>query len=518
MDARWAAVCLALALTLPQSAGAYPPAAAPNPEGPPLDLGKGDRVIVRGGLGICGVGFSLDGKLLATGGDDRVIHLWDVETGAEVRRLESAPGFIRTVAFSPDGTQLASAGDGDEVLLWDVATGEELRRIGQHRNGLRLAAFSPDGKTLVSSDFDTHIGLWDVATGKQLHFWQAHTRVPYSVAFSPDGKMLASGGDVEGSIRLWDVATAKQLRSWEAHKGCVYSVEFSPDGRLLASGGGDTTAKLWEVATGKEVRRLEGHSEAVSKVAFAPDGRTLLTASHVQTVHLWETMTGKEIRRFGKHDGWVWGVAYSPTGRAVASAGKDGAAVIWALDGAAARQTRTADLTAKELDGAWRDLASTEGARSFDAAILLSSGAARQVVPYLRERLRPATRPTVEPDRLARLVRDLDDDTFEVRERATKELEELGEAASPALRKALAGQPTVEARRRLEELLEKVSARELPPERLRSVRALRVLEDLDNPDTRKLLKELAGGAADDPLTLEAAAVLARLARRVPAAP
>jgi hypothetical protein len=199
------------------------------------------------------------------------------------------------------------------------------------------------------------------------------------------------------------------------------------------------------------------------------------------------------------------------------SSSVDGTAVLWAL-GPGGDRPKVTELTATELDAAWRDLAGADAAKGFDAALALSAAPAKQVVPYLRERLRPATRATVEADRLARLVRDLDDDAFEVRERATKELAELGESAAPALRKALANPSSVEARRRLEDLLDKLTARDIPPGQLRALRALRVLEELDTPDARTILKDLAGGAADDPLTHEATALLARLARRVPPAP
>lgn len=513
MTAELITTYLALAVSLPLAAK-NPPEAPPSS----LELGTGDRVVARHSGGVSGLAFSPDGKLLATGGGDMVVRIWDVAAGKEVRRLDGLQGFVRKLVFSPDGKLLASAGDDAGVILWDVATGKEVRRVSKHANNLRTAAFSPDGKTLVSSGFDEHIGLWDVATGKQLHFFRAHPRVPYSVVFAPDGKTLASGGDNGGAIKLWDVATARQLRTWDAHTGCVYSVAYSPDGRLLVSGGGDTTARLWEVATGKEVRKLEGHKTAVSEVVFAQDGRTLLTASYDETMHLWETMTGREIRRFGKHKGWVWGAAYAPAGRVVASSGHDGLAVIWNLGSVVAPARRPAPLTAAELDGAWSDLAGADAGRALQAAFTMSAATPEQVVPWLRERLRPAAPARVATDRLERLVRDLDDRAFRVRERAFNELEKLGSQAGAALRKALAGQPALEARRRMETLVARLEGQEIPPERLQALRALRVLEELNTPDARSLLKDLAGGVPYDALTQEAATVLARLTKQPAAAP
>jgi WD40 repeat protein len=518
MPARFTSLCLlsALSLTIPQ--GAAQP--APNPDSPlaHLKLGKGDRLVARHVQGVSCVAFSPDGKLLASTGGDKIIRLYDLENDKEVGRLEGHSGFIRTVTFSPDGKLLASAGDDHAVFVWDVATRKQLRQVGRHAEHLRTVAFAPDGKTLVSSGFDEHIGLWDTATGKELQFFRAHPRVPYAVSFSPDGKTLASGGDNEGTIRLWDVATGKEIRSWNGHSQHVMAVAFSPDGRLLASGGNDAAARLWEVASGKEVRRFDGHHGGVSMVVFAPDGRTLLSASSNFSAHLWEIVSGKEIRRFGEHTGWVWGVAYSHDGRYVASASRDGTAVVWSLGISPSAAAKPKALTAAELDRAWRDLGGADAAKAFDAALALCAAPPAQVVPYLRERIAPAPRNDERAAKIENLIRDLDDKDFKVRDRASRQLDDLGHQAGHALRLGLAKPRSLEMRRRVELLLGKLHARDIPGERLRELRALRVLEDLPVPDSRKLLDELAAGAPDDLLTHEAVAVRLRIAKRAHTVP
>src|SRR5262249_15206505 len=106
------------------------------------------------------------------------------------------------------------------------------------------------------------------------------------------------------------------------------------------------------------------------------------------------------------------------------------------------------------------------------------------------------------------LVADLDSDDFAVREKAAEQLEKLGEAAQPALQKALAGQPSIEAKRRIQQLLDKLPD---APERLQPARALEVLERLDTREARQLVAKLADGAPDAWLTQEAKAVNRRLA-------
>jgi WD40 repeat protein len=486
-----------------------------------LELGAKDKVLVQLTKEIAGLAYSPDGNLLAFGGADSLIHIWDFKTNKELTPLKGHTGFIRTVAFSPDGKLIASAGDDPNVFVWDVATGKELRRVGQHKNNLRMAEFSPDGKLIVSSGFDNKIGLWDATTGKQILLFDAHPRVPYSVAFSPDGKILASGGDHDSNIRLWDAGTGKPIRSWEAHPGpqqsiCIYAVAFSPDGRLLASGGGDGSARVWETLTGKEVLNLEGHSGGVSRVAFSPDGRTILTASHNWNAYLWETATSRQLRKVGQHKRWVWGLAYSPLKPTVATAGDDGAVVLWDIgDALSGRPAKAKELTDGELADAWRDLAGADARRAFDVANRLSASRSEPVLSYIRDRLHPV-KPFGDAEKVKQLIGQLEHPSFKVREQASRELTQLGEQIEPLLRTALAGDSPSETRQRLDALVTTFEKRELTPDELRALRALRVLEQLNTPASRAILNDLAAGAPGVRLTIEAAAASKRLATDRPA--
>src|SRR5262249_3136060 len=111
--------------------------------------------------------------------------------------------------------------------------------------------------------------------------------------------------------------------------------------------------------------------------------------------------------------------------------------------------------------------------------------------------------------RFSQLVADLDHDEFAVREKATQELESLGDLVVSALGKALEDRPSLEVRRRIENVLQKWD--DPPPlgEKLREVRAIEVLEYIGTLDARKLLAELAQGVDSARLTKDAKAALAR---------
>jgi predicted NACHT family NTPase len=262
---------------------------------------------------------------------------------------------------------------------------------------------------------------------------------------------------------------------------------------------------------------LKGHQNLVTSLAFSPDGKVLASGSSDSTVRLWRPATGKELRRFEGHRGLVKSVAFSGDGQKLASAGVDTTVLVWDVSGLVPRTEPVAQLQPAELQALWEDLAGDDAARA-SRAIEKLAAAPTQATTLLKQQLRPAA--AADPKLLAGLIADLGNDDFNTREKATKELEKLGEHAEPALRKALEEKPAPEARRRLEALAEKASAlrRNPSPERVRTFRSLEVLERAGTAEARQVLEALAQGAPGARLTEEAKAAAERLAKRSAAKP
>jgi RNA polymerase sigma factor (sigma-70 family) len=374
----------------PPVAGTAPPKPAEgkvetrlDAQGDPLPAGALARlgtVRLRQGGPIEGLSLSADGKRLATGGDDGIIRLWDLATGAALRQIDATGAVIHgfAVALSPDGKTLAApsrprgAQGAEQIILWDAATGKEIRHMdGSPQAAWSRLAFSPDGKTLAAGEWDGgKVHVWDAATGKEIKAWAAHTGTVTAVAFSADGKRLVTGG-ADKAVILWDAVTGTKVRSFDGHTDRPLCVTLSPDGTLLATGAADATARLWDAANGKELHVLKAHKYGVGAVAFSPDGKLLLTGGHDGKIDLWEAATGKavkdlpgrqsgitglfftpdskrivsgsydntirvrdaatgkEVHAFAGHQGRVAGVAYSPDGKLLATASADGTIRLW---------------------------------------------------------------------------------------------------------------------------------------------------------------------------------------------
>jgi hypothetical protein len=167
-------------------------------------------------------------------------------------------------------------------------------------------------------------------------------------------------------------------------------------------------------------------------------------------------------------------------------------------------------LSANELDAAWSDLAGSDASKAYQAFWRLTA-ASKSAVDLFKQHIQPIQ--PADPMRIASLLGDLDSEQFAVRDKASRELEKLGDLAEPKLRKALDKSPSPETRRRLESLLTKLEGSVPSGEQLRALRAGAVLEHVATPEARQLLQKLAAGAPGARLTREAKAATERLEKR-----
>jgi WD40 repeat protein len=452
----------------------------------PMREFKGYGAVIRS------VALSADGERVAAGGTASDVVIWDLAGGKEVQRLKGRSGWAISVAFAPDGKTLAQTNWGDGTVgLWDLAGGKEKFVLSKHANPeVHHVAYSLDGKRVVSTGYDGSVRVWNSESGKEEQKLMYHVGGSYVGVFSPDGKRVASGGR-DGKVRTWDVTTGKSLWESRAAESFLTAMAFSPDGKKVYSGGHDGTMREWDSATGKELRKWVTDRGAARTFALSPDGRTLAVANERGSVQLWELETLKLRRLFASDKGFTWAVAFAPDGKSIITGGDDTIVRQWDVtDGWGSDNPKRPVLKEADLERYWKDLGSNDGSVAFTAVWALAS-APKQGLPLLGKRLKTEKPTPIDEKRINDLIKKLDDDSFEVREKAGEELIQAGAAIRDMLAAALKESKSPEQRTRLESLLTKIGDDRLTPEELRVLRGKEVLEKIGGDEARGVLKELA---------------------------
>jgi WD40 repeat protein len=493
------------------------------------DLSTGKRILAFPGHegNVVGLAFRADGKQLASLEPGGAI-LWDVAERRPLRRFTERLGLLNTVDLSADGKLLA-AGDirMARVHVWDTAAGKESTELswkpdergGDRGGGLR---FSPDGRSLlVTEPAPLRFQLFSIP-GKLPLQQVSLTGLPplASAGFTPDGRQIVAAWGA-GMVR-WDAASGKE-RLRIGQKVDLLSVygywtdasAMSPDGRTLALGARNGVVGLWETVTGTEIVRLTTASgdfdRSITAASFSPDSRYVVAGMWGGGFRCWDVLTGEEVSSRSAHDGTIHSLAFTPDGSTLASGSADTTILLWDFSQLIKpRPGAGKPLAAEALEKLWGQLAERDSRSAHRAiASLVDAGA----VALLDEKLRPLRADQAERKTIEGLIARLDDARFAERQKASDALKQFGIRAEMPLTKALDKAPSLEVRRRIEEVLNALPKPEsdvASGERLRALRTLSVLEKTRTKAAGALLQSLAEQAGDSVVRIEAAAALVRL--------
>jgi RNA polymerase sigma factor (sigma-70 family) len=514
--------------------------------------------------------WSPDGRRLFVRAErhDRTWTAWDAATGKRLFDLlptglvaddnwKMMPDlfFIRGGKEIVAGVVLAESTERSgptELLVFDAATGKGLRRLGAPLprdlfQWSHLVAVDPDGSAVVLQsytidarpgpggimqlDYDKEYRFktvrWDPVKQAKLGEWDVvgnrteppRHYAPYSVTIGttqPDPNPGAKKPD-PAKVRLFSLADGKRV--------CELATEFTTldadrlQGSFLLTEGHDSkwvsngrtirytpqppiAYDLWELPARDKVRVFG--LDAKATVSLGPAGRYVLRVVDDHAVEVYEPFVLKKaVARVAALDR-VQSFEFSPDGSRVAVSLADASVVIWDT---APWRARMAEQIAREvpadLASLWDDLA-RDSAAGLRAARLLSA-AGDKGVALLAEKM--AARKGPDEARVKRWVADLDAPRFAARERAEKDLRELGPQAEPFLRAELKRRPTAEAKERITKLLADIDAAKPTPALNRERRAVQALAWTDTPAARALLAKWAEGDPSADLTKAARAAV-----------
>ena len=242
--------------------------------------------------------FSSDGRLLASGSanNDSGVRLWNVPRQQLVTTLKGHTNVVHAVSFSPDDQFLSTGSYDKTVRIWDVSTGTEQIQLSGNGEQVYGVGFSQDGKSVLSVTARSHLTRWLLSGTNPIVTQHKFSYYAHAVALSSDARQLAAGYGTKrnrntsplGEVRVWDVVTGEEQGCFQGHEHWVYSVAFSDNGKRMVSGGWDGKVKLWDLETGQEIVTLGGHQGIVLSAVFSPDQQLLASAGYDQKIRLWD--------------------------------------------------------------------------------------------------------------------------------------------------------------------------------------------------------------------------------------
>jgi WD40 repeat protein len=292
------------------------------------------------------------GYILASGGADQSIRLWNLKTGQLLHRFLGHQGPVQTLSISPNGRRLVSGSLDRTILAWNLHRRALTDRFFSHSGSpyshccgaVYGVSYSPDGRVIASASADTTIKLWNQRNGELLYHLNEHQDQVLCLAFPhskcclskeelhPQLSLFASGA-ADGVIKLWQFSRLRSLYTLKGHTAPIYSLVFSPDCHLLISGSDDTTVKLWNVQTGELLRTLNGHQDGVRSVAISPNGQWLASASLDGTVQLWN-LPNPNLWGLPARSLWAYPpVTFTPDSQMLITGGETGDLLVWSLEG-----------------------------------------------------------------------------------------------------------------------------------------------------------------------------------------
>jgi WD40 repeat protein len=276
--------------------------------------------------------FSPNDKILVTvSALDPAIHVWDAQTGTEIKQLTGHLEGVLGITFDSTGKRLASGSADRTARIWSIADAEMPTIVLRgHQDWVNSVTFSHDNTLVLTASKDRHAKLWELPTG--------HLRADF---IHPDDVLGAEFNSTldriltwsRSAVLLWDSHSADLITTLEGHSDDIQSATFSHDGLSIATASKDQRIGIWDARTGDLRKMLDGHTDMVTRTKFSSNDQFLASSSRDGRAIIWDARIGQRRSVLGGHQGPIFDVVFSPDDKFVATASRDRTARLWALEG-----------------------------------------------------------------------------------------------------------------------------------------------------------------------------------------
>lgn len=230
------------------------------------------------------------GDYVASASGDGTVKVWDLKSSKAncVSTLAGHGGDVYSVQYHQSETNLVTGGYDKTIRLFDVNTGAVVKSFQGHQLAVSKTIFNPLGNLIISGSKDNTIKFWDIVSGLCIRTITSHLGEVTSVEMNSSGTLLLSSSK-DNSNRLWDVRMVRPLRKLKGHQNTSKNfvrANFS-DNNLIVGGSEDGIVYIWDQDTGEILQKLRGHTGVTYEAYWNVKQSMMASCSDDQTVKLW---------------------------------------------------------------------------------------------------------------------------------------------------------------------------------------------------------------------------------------
>ena len=235
-----------------------------------------------------------DGKMVAVGSTDHRVYLLNTLNGEIVHKIEPWQGHTKTVKavkFSVDGKFLATGGEDQTILIWNTENWSKSNSLAGHINTVNGLAWNTEGNAILSASLDGTLKTWNLQ-----HPFETSYEIcnfgPWQTPFTTDGQYFAAPSSDKKMV-VYEAATGKILVNLGEQSGLCG--EISKDAKTLVTASFDGVVRIWDLQGGTEIQTLKGHASRVDGITYLNNSRQTVSVGDT-TLRVWQTGSESEIK------------------------------------------------------------------------------------------------------------------------------------------------------------------------------------------------------------------------------
>ena len=235
----------------------------------------------------------------ATGGNDRMIKVWDLASGVLRVTLTGHTHNIRAVRVHPQLKYLFSAGEDNMVKCWDLEQNKVIRHYHGHLSGVYCMDVHPTEHFLFTGSRDATVRMWDIRTRQCVHILGGHTHTVQCVASQSSVPELISGS-TDATVRLWDIRLGRSYQTLTHHKKGIRSISIHPhfdESRHQFATFAPDNVKVWRGEEGEFERNISNTESSIINCSAIRDDGLLVGGTDTGSVLLWDWESGSLAQR-----------------------------------------------------------------------------------------------------------------------------------------------------------------------------------------------------------------------------